>query len=125
MNKSILYIFVMLTFPCLGNSIQVEDYRSPDKTDREIIQEALDELGQQGHGKIEFDGSKTYTIDNCLLLPKYNNKVKGRNQFIIEGNGCIIEISEPTSCGFYRKPNSQKEALNEMMRFRFLIQNFT
>jgi hypothetical protein len=58
-----------------------------------------------------------------LELPRYN-KTGGRRIIVLNGNGC--NISAPDSVViFNRLPKNQKEALNQMMNTRFVINDFT
>lgn len=125
LNRS-FFALIIFFYPLFlaSQSLKVEDFRKDKLSDREVIQKAFDALKAQGHGSIEFDGSKTYTIDDCIELPKFNTEVAGRQIFVIKGNGCTIDIKDSKSCGFYRKPDNQKEALNQMMRCRFKIEDF-
>lgn len=118
-----ILIFLFVSHSIMAN-IEVESFRKNDKMgDHEVIQKALDALASQGHGKLIFDGSKTYQIEQCLELPRHTKG--GRKNFILEGNGAVMQAKHDSIKIFNRLPKNQNEALNKMMNVRFVIQDFT
>lgn len=127
-TNSLLVVVLLIFFLPLSNSIlaniEVESFRENDKmSDVEVVQSALDKLGEQGQGKLIFDGSRTYDINQCLELPRYTKGA--RKNFILEGNGAVMKATHDSVKIFNRIPKNQKEALDKMMSVRFVIEDFT
>jgi hypothetical protein len=102
--------------------LQVEDFRqSPEQSDSEVLQNALDSLASRGRGSLSFEGGRKYTIDRSLELPRYS----ARGHFILEGNGCFLQATSDTVSIFNRIPRNQREALDKMVSTRFVIQDFS
>lgn len=112
---------------CLAGSamaqVNVEDFRkaSDGNDDAVFINRAMQYMDSIGHGRLDFDGTKTYTIKSAIQLPQQS---KGdRRLFIIEGNGAKVVGSANVNV-FSRVPDSQTTA-NRWMSTRFVIRNFS
>ncbi len=122
MTRNILYLIapflVLFSFKAKAQ-YKVEDFRKEGMNDTETIQAAMDFLEKKSHGKLEFDGARTYVINKNIELPRYAVGI-----VLIEGNGCVLKGKNGIHI-FNRIPEDQKEALNKMMNTRFIIQHFT
>lgn len=121
-NHIILFLFLIPLFSIA--QINVDDYYcTEDGANWAIaINKAIIAIDEVGHGSVEFNGSKKYTITTPIYLPK-KSKI-GKRSIILNGNGCILKTNRQISI-FYRIPLNQKEALNEMMSTRFVFNDFT
>jgi len=115
----VLVSFFVFHSVLVPSQYDVECFRKEGMNDTETIQAALDCVGSKGHGKIEFEGTRTYIIAENLELPRYGSGI-----IILEGNGCVLQGKKGINI-FNRIPENQKEALGKMMNMRFYIQNFT
>jgi len=124
MKKTILVIYTLLLTFISQAQIKVNDfYRAADGKDwSKAIQRAFKHIDSLGHGSLEFDGTKNYLVNNSIELPRYSKS--GRRIIVINGNGCTINASDSVMV-FNRMPKDQKEALNQMMSTRFVINDFT
>lgn len=115
---------ILLFYPCvIIAQIKVDDYikKWDEAGITSGIQQALNVIDTIGHGSIEFSGTKTYTINESLLLP--TKKKAGRKIIVLNGNGAIIKTKVEISI-FKRIPKSQDQALNEYISSRFVIRDF-
>lgn len=107
----------------LNAQIKVDDfYHQKDGKDwSKAINKAMVKLDSIGHGSLEFTGTRNYTIDAPLELPKYHKS--GKRLIVLNGNGCSI-IASDTFMVFHRIPSNQKEALDKYMSTRFVFNDF-
>lgn len=118
--KWILTVSMLCFVHMVVAQLEVESFRKAGMADHEVIQLALDALGAQGRGKLSFDGSRTYRVARSLELPRRSQA----GHFVLEGNGALLRADSDTIHIFNRIPRNQREALNEMMSTRFVIQDF-
>jgi len=120
LTSACFFLLIMVVSLSLQAQLNVEDFRSARLNDTEVVQLALDELEKQGKGSLTFDGSRTYQINRSLRLPKG----KG-SHFVLNGEGCTLRATADSVNIFHRIPATQREALNEWVSTRFVIQDFT
>lgn len=119
-----LIVFFLLQNMISYSQIRVEDFykKSDGKDDAPSIQRAMRHIDSLGRGSVEFDGSKKYTLQSAVELPRY--AVGGRRIIILNGNGCEI-VGKSGADIFRRIPLDQDEALNKMMATRFVFNDFS
>lgn len=121
MRRIKLVILLSFIFSAqLLSQINVDNYyHKGDNEDWGLaINRAMAAIDSLGHGSIEFNGTRNYTIQSIIHLPRVSKT--GKRSIVLNGNGCTISTTRPISI-FYRIPNNQKEALSEMMSTRFVI----